>query len=130
RELGAALLMIRPQLLPEIVRDTSIAWASGIASRPCSLPSLVLGFALCEQFFSKDVPPYRSAAHDFVAFASRLRASPMRAALAQKWDWRHPDIPWRSRTHEITRVPTLAEAAYPRVHRDGRDMGFVLPLVE
>lgn len=130
RELGAALLMIRPQILNKIVRDTSIAWASGIASRPCNLPSLVMGFGLCEQFLSKDMPPYRFAGHDFITFASRLRASPMRQALRQKWDWRHPDIPWRSRTHEIVRVPTLAEAAYPRVHSGGRDIGFVLPLVE
>lgn len=130
RELGAALLMVRPKVLDEIVRDSSIAWASEIAARPCGLPTRLFSFDLCERFFSGDAASYGAASYDFVAFCARLHASPMRQALGQTWDWRHPDIPWRSRTHEISRIPTLAEASYPRVARDGRDVGFVLPLVE
>ncbi len=129
-EFHPAMLMVRPGTLAAIVRDSSISWATGIAARPCSVPATLIQLQLPEALFSAGEEFYTSAAHDFVALAARYHASPNRGALAYNWDWRNPDIPWRARTHEISRVPTKADAAYPRVARDGRDVGFVLPLVE
>lgn len=129
-ELHAAMLMVRPGLFSDIVRDSSIAWASGVAARPCAVPTTLLRLQLPETLFSNGEELYTAAAHDFVAVAARYQASPNRDALAYSWDWRKPDIPWRGRTHEISRIPTKADAAYPRIARDGRDIGFVLPLVE
>ncbi|KRW93153.1 glycosyltransferase [Paracoccus sp. MKU1] len=129
-ELRANMLMVQPGTLSAIVRDTSIAWATGIAASPCSVPATVMRLQLPEALFSGGEEFYTAAAHDFVALAARFHASPNRGALAYSWDWRNPDIPWRARTHEISRVPTKADAAYPRVSKDGRDIGFVLPLVE
>lgn len=128
-ELHAAMLMVQPGLFSSIVRDSSIAWAAGLAARPCSVPTTLLRIQLPDRLFPEDAL-YTAAAHDFVGMASRYQGSPNREALAHQWDWRKPDIPWRSRTHEISRVPTKADAAYPRLARDGRDIGFVLPLVE
>ncbi|WP_378944785.1 glycosyltransferase [Paracoccus sp. R86501] len=130
RELNAAILMVRPGVMTEIVRDSSINWAAGVAARPCAVPTLSIGYQLNYQFFPDGQTPYQAAAHDFVALCSQFRASPMRGSLDMNWDWRRPDIPWRSRTHEITRIPTLANAAYPRVSAKAKDVGFVLPLVE
>lgn len=130
RELAAAMLMIRPGILTEVVRDSSIAWAGGVAARPCATPTLSIGYRMHHRFFPEGRTPYQAAAHDFIALCSQFRASPMRAAIDMNWDWRRPDIPWRSRTHEIMRIPTLANAAYPRVADGAKDVGFVLPLVE
>ncbi|SIT87120.1 glycosyltransferase [Pontibaca methylaminivorans] len=129
-ELHAAMLMVRPGLFSDIVRDSSIAWASGVAARPCALPTTLLRLQLPETLFSNGEELYTAAAHDFVGVAARYQASPNRDALAYRWDWRTPDVPWRGRTHEISRIPTKADAAYPRISRDGRDIGFALPLAE
>ncbi len=129
RELNAAMLMIAPKIMTKIMRDSSITWGGGVAAQPCATPTLSIGYRLNHQFFQGQTP-YQAAAHDFVALCSQFRASPKRGALDLNWDWRRPDIPWRSRTHEITRIPTLANAAYPRVADGATDVGFVLPLVE
>lgn len=128
--LNAAMLMVRPGTLAAIVRDSSIAWATGIASSPCAMPATLMRLQLPEALFSGRDGLYTSAAHDFVAMTARFHASAHRAALNHSWDWRNADIPWRARTQEISRVPTKADAAYPRVAGGGRDIGFVLPLVE
>ncbi|REG26867.1 glycosyltransferase involved in cell wall biosynthesis, partial [Paracoccus versutus] len=129
-ELRADMLMVQPGLFSTIVRDSSIAWASGVAARPCNVPTNLLRLQLPQMLFAEGEGPYGAAAHDFVALAARYQASPNRDALAYSWDWRNPGIPWRSRTHEISRIPTKSDAAYPRVVTEGRDIGFVLPLVE
>jgi len=129
-ELRANMLMVQPGLFSSIARDSSIAWAAGVAARPCNVPTNLLRLQLPAALFSNLDGLYTAAAHDFVALAARYQASPSRDALAYSWDWRNPGIPWRSRTHEISRIPTKADAAYPRALTSGRDIGFVLPLVE
>ncbi|MEG4644242.1 glycosyltransferase [Paracoccus sp. APAP_BH8] len=129
-ELRAAMVMVRPGLFSEVVRDSSIAWVSGLAARPCNIPSAKLSLQLPEVLFNKEEEPYVAAAHDLVALAARYQASPFRDALSRQWDWRVPGISWRSRTHEIPRMPTRSKAAYPRVAAEGRHVGFALPLVE
>lgn len=129
-ELHAAMLMVRPGLFSDIMRDSSIAWASGVAARPCAVPTTLLRLQLPEALFSNGEELYSAAAHDFVAVAARYQASPNRDALAYSWDWRDAGIPWRARSHEISRMATKADASYPKVLTSGRDIGFVLPLVE
>lgn len=129
-ELHAAMVMVRPGLFNEVVRDSSIAWVAGLAARPCNVPSTVLRLQLPDALLDERDDFYTAAAHDLVALAARYQASPFRDALSQQWDWRVPGISWRSRTHEIPRAPTRSTAAYPRVATDGRHVGFALPLVE
>lgn len=130
RELVSAMLMVRPGIIDNILRDTSLNWVSGVAARPCHVPTMVLSISLQERFFDNNHQPYRAAAHDFVALCAKLRSSLEHRTLSLDWDWRRPDIPWRKRTHEIVRTPTRADAAYPRVTQSGDHIGFVLPLVE
>ncbi|MTH80299.1 glycosyltransferase [Paracoccus aestuariivivens] len=129
-DLQASMLMVRPGMLAAIVRDSSLNWITGIAARPCSLPATLLRLELPDTLFVADQDLFTAAAHEMVAFSARCHASPKREALQYRWDWRNADIPWRSRTHEISRRPTKADASYPRVIRDGRNVDFVLPLVE
>ena len=126
----AAMVMLRPGLLGEIMRDSSLDWTTGIAADPCTLPCAALRLSLPEDLFAHLATPHAAAAHDVVAFAARLRGAPWRAAPARRWDWRDQGIAWRARTHEIVRSPSRADAAFPRVGRPGRDVGFALPLVE
>lgn len=130
RELNAAMLMVRPKLLGEVIRDATTNWISGITARPCNVPAQVLHYELPEAFFPPRGVVYANAAHDLLILCTKLRASPMCGAINIRWDWREPDIPWRARTHEIVRTPTLANAAYPRGSGQGRDIGFILPLAE
>lgn len=128
--LRAGLVMVEPGIFAKIARDKSISWAAGFAARPCNVPTWLMRLALPRSLFDSAAPPYTTAAHDFVALCTRFQASPYRDAADYRWDWREPGIPGRSRTHEICRTPTMADAAYPRVNADRRDIGFVLPLVE
>lgn len=125
-----AMLMVQPGLLAAIVRDSSIAWTSGLAAQPCNVPTTLLRLRLPAALFAEGEEVHSAAAHDFVALAARYQSSPNREALAYRWDWRVPGISWRGRTHEISRIPTKADAAYPRIARGGRDIGFVLPAAE
>lgn len=130
RELNATMLMVRPQLLGEVIRDATTNWISGITAQPCNVPAQVLHYELPEAFFPPRGTVYANAAHDLLMLCTKLRASPMCGAINIRWDWREPDIPWRGRTHEIVRTPTLANAAYPRGPGQGRNIGFILPLAE
>lgn len=129
-ELRAALLMVQPNLLAQIMRESSLARIAAIAATPCKISVALIRLGLPADLFPRRQPGYAAAAHDFVGIASRYKASSYRKALSHRWDWREPGIPWRSKTHEISRLPTKADAAYPRVPPEGRDVGFVLPLVE
>lgn len=128
--LDAAMVMLRPGLLGEVIRESSLDWISRLAADPCPLPCAALRLSLPEEMFAPLAAPHVAAAHDVVALAARLHGAPWRAALAHRWDWRDPGIPWRARSHEIVRSPSRADAAFPRVGRPGRDVGFALPLVE
>lgn len=130
RELNAAILMVRPKLLSEVVRDATAGWISGITARPCNVPAQVLHYELPEAFFPPSGAVYANAAHDLLMLCIKLRASPMRGAVDIRWDWRDNGIPPRSTTHEIVRVPTNGDAAYPRASGDHKDVGFILPVVE
>lgn len=130
RELNAAMLMVRPKLLSEVVRDPSLAWISGITARPCNVPARVLRYDMPEAFFPARGAVYIGAGHDLMVLCTRLRASSMLGAVHVRWDWRDTGIPARSKTHEIVRAPTNGDAAYPRVTGRDRDIGFILPVVE
>ncbi|QUS36184.1 glycosyltransferase [Falsirhodobacter algicola] len=123
----AALVMLRPGVMTEAMRAPSINWIGGIAAEPCALPlhtvCLRLPYELC--------PPggaFDSTVHDLVALAARYRASPYRAAMEHEWEWRQPGIPWRARTHAIAQISTGLGTPYPRLAREGRDIGFILSL--
>lgn len=130
REIAAAVLMVEQRLIGNYVRSPSLSGLAELTARPCARPAHVINLGLAESFFPGSAPLHRMAAHDFVALCSRLQGMPQRAALDHAWDWRRPDIPWRLRTHEIPRRATGAQAAFPRLAQSGRDIGFVLPLVE
>ena len=110
-----SLTSIRVRMAPERLAEAGLAGITGALRR--FLPSAA-------------VPVPWSAGKAFGAIAARLARSDYRAAAGHKWEWRHPDIGWRSRSHEVARVPTGAKAAFPRAS-DGRfHIGFVMPMVE
>ena len=112
---GGALAVIRVRLSPDQLADTGLTGFMGALRR--FLPGAAL-------------PMQWSAGKALGAIATRLARSDYRAAAGITWEWRHPDIGWRSRSHEVARLPTGAKAAFPRAS-DGRfHVGFVMPLVE
>ncbi|MBO9357385.1 glycosyltransferase [Bordetella petrii] len=126
-----AMLMVRPQLFREVAQDTSIAWISGLAADPCPLHVPILKLRLPASIFLKPTyKQYNAAGHDLVALAIRFQASSFRVTSNWKLDWREAGVPWRNRSHEVSRTPTQADAAYPRLAGAERHVGFVLPLVE
>lgn len=130
RKIAAAVLMVEQTCLRQILSEPSVEGITGLTARPCARPAHVITLGLAESFFPGNAPLYQMAAHEFVALCSRLQGMPQRAALDHAWDWRSPGIPWRLRTHQIPRLMTGADATFPRLARSGRDIGFVLPLVE
>lgn len=142
----AEMVMLRPALLGELFRDRSDDWVSGLAAAVCSVPAGVVRLRLppslvppvtggfltrLRQFLPEAarVAPW-SVAQDMVALARRMQGSVYRAAADKVWEWRNPDVVWRTRSHEVARVPTGGKAAFPRAG-DGRfHVGFLLPLVE
>ncbi len=123
-----SILMVRHDIAGAILRDSSVEWAAGLTTEPAKIDVALLRLRIPSTGIQNPVPI--SAAHDFVSFASRVQASPYRSAASQRWDWRDKGIGWRSRTHEIPRVPLRGGVAYPRCHDGRHHMGFALPLVE
>ncbi|MCZ8153315.1 MAG: glycosyltransferase [Rhodobacteraceae bacterium] len=137
------MVMARPSLQRDLFRRTAVDGSAETSIGPAGVLRLEVpgafmpvkrleGFIAHLRRFLPDVAiasPW-SAAKALIALAQRMQRSPYRAAADLRWEWRHPDIGWRARSHEVARIPTGGKAAFPH-GTDGRfHVGFLLPLVE
>lgn len=128
--LEAVALAISTRLLREVVRDDSTEWVDSLARAPASPTVSTTRLFLPRGGRGLGAGARRTAVYDFLAMVHRLRASPYRAAARTSWDWRAPGVPLREDARRVARQTVGGAPLFPRVAEGGRNVGFLLPLVE
>lgn len=128
--LDAAMLMVSPACLGEVIHDEHSTWIDSLALATCEPPVFSLSLT-CPSHVGDARELARSAAVTaLLAQLHLFRSSPFRMAANRPWDWREPAVPWRNAAHDIVRMRFGGAPAFPKLNTDRRQIGFLLPLVD
>lgn len=130
RHLDAALMMISPRCFGEVLHDEHSTWIDSLLLAVCEPPVFSLKVRHPPYAAGRAEHARTSVVHGLLAQVHAFRRSPYRVAAQRQWDWRTPAIPWRNTAHEVIRMAFGGAPAFPKLNRNSRQIGFLMPLVE
>lgn len=125
---GACLMAIGAGLIEQVLGDASLGWINSVIDEACQPPVSVLELALPPQLDLAGLTD--TAAFDLLVLLRRLHNASRAGCGSRPLGWRAPGISWRREAHRIVRRSLGGAVVYPRLAPGGRQIGFVLPLVE
>ncbi len=130
RHLEAAILMISPACLGDVIRDEHSTWIDSLLLANCEPPIFNLTISCPPPAPEASESARPTMVHGLLVQLHSLRRSPFKPAAQRQWDWRAPAVPWRNAAHEVVRLSFGGATAFPKLNTDSRQIGFLLPLAE